>query len=205
MLNVLAPPATPSPDGRAARSERTRAAVVDAALALIEEGDLRPTAARVASRAGVALRTVFLHFQDMELLYVTAAGHQYGRMASLLTPAPADGSLDRRIAAFVAHRARLLEAITPVRRAALLIEPFSDALASRLRATRAGAQRDVERVFDAELRALTDGERREVLAALTMATAWPAWESLRAHQQLGTRQARAVMARTVRALLKREE
>jgi len=77
-------------------------------------------------------------------------------------------------------------------------------LASRLQATRLRAQRDVERAFAPELRMRPGIERRELLAALTMTTAWPAWENLRAHQRLGVRQARAVMARTMRALLKRE-
>jgi TetR/AcrR family transcriptional regulator, regulator of autoinduction and epiphytic fitness len=191
-------------DGRSARSARTQAAVIDALLVLTDEGDLRPTAARVALRAGVSLRTVFQHFQDMDLLYATAAERQYQRMSSLLTPPPPDGLLDQRIEAFVAHRARLLEAITPVRRAALLSEPFSDVLATRLRATRLLAQREVERAFAPELRALPPAGRREVASALTMATAWPAWESLRAHQRLGVRRARSVMARIVRALLKQE-
>ena len=42
-------------DGRLARSARTRHAVVDALLDLLGEGDLRPTAARIAERAGVSL------------------------------------------------------------------------------------------------------------------------------------------------------
>ncbi len=204
MQRTPAPTEVGRTDGRSARSERTQAAVVDALLALTDEGDLRPTAARIALRAGVSLRTVFQHFQDMDLLYAIAAERQYQRMSSLLAPPPAEGSLDARIEAFVAHRARLLEAITPVRRAALLSEPFSDVLATRLQATRLRAQRDVERAFATELRALAAGDRREVVAALTLATAWPAWESLRAHQRLGVRQARGVMARMLRALLERE-
>ncbi len=191
-------------DGRSARSQRTQAAVVDALLALTDEGDLRPTAARIALRAGVSLRSVFQHFQDMDLLFAIAAERQEHRIASLLAPPPVEGELDARIDALVAQRARLAEAITPVRRAALLSEPFSEVVASRLREARRRARRDVERAFAPELRVLPPGERREVLAALTMATAWPSWESLRAHQRLSVRQARAVMARTLRALLKRE-
>ena len=50
--------ATPPPrvDGRTARSERTRTAIVDAHLQLIREGDLRPTAEKIAKQAGVSLR-----------------------------------------------------------------------------------------------------------------------------------------------------
>ena len=51
-------------DGRLARSQRTRAAVIDALVALCVEGDPSPTALRVAERAGVALRTVYGHFAD---------------------------------------------------------------------------------------------------------------------------------------------
>jgi hypothetical protein len=52
-------------DGRVARSHRSRRAIVDAMRALHAEGDLRPTAPRVAERAGVSLRTVWQQFADM--------------------------------------------------------------------------------------------------------------------------------------------
>lgn len=57
------------PDGRIQRSERSRQVIIDAMLALINEGVLIPTAQHVADRAGVAIRTVFRHFDDMEALY----------------------------------------------------------------------------------------------------------------------------------------
>ena len=59
-------------DGRMARSHHTRRAIVDAMRALHAEGDLRPTAPRVAARAGVSLRTVWQHFADMEALLLEA-------------------------------------------------------------------------------------------------------------------------------------
>ena len=57
------------PDGRIQRSERSRQLIIDALLALINEGVLTPTAQQVADRASVAIRTVFRHFDDMEALY----------------------------------------------------------------------------------------------------------------------------------------
>ena len=59
-------------DGRAARALRTRNRVVDALLDLVDEGDLRPSAADVARRAGVSLRSVFQHFDDLETLFRVA-------------------------------------------------------------------------------------------------------------------------------------
>jgi len=60
-------------------------------------------------------------------------------------------------------------------------------------------------VFAPEIAALPAGERREVLQALNVATAWTAWETLRAHNGLSESEARKVMARMVRALLQKED
>jgi len=59
-------------DGRRARSERSRGAILKAMIALIEEGILVPTAQSVSDRAGVGIRTVFRHFDDMESLFAIA-------------------------------------------------------------------------------------------------------------------------------------
>src|SRR5437870_4843088 len=72
-----------SADGRTARGQRTRAAVVDALLALLEEGDLRPPAPRIADRAGVSLRSVFQHFADRETLFAAVAAAQLERMRAV--------------------------------------------------------------------------------------------------------------------------
>ena len=109
--------------------------------------------------------------------------------------------LDERIAAFVAGRSKMLEAIAPVRRAAVLSEPFSRELRARLQYARDTTRHEVERVFAAELALGSIGERRERLAALAAATEWPMWESLRAHQGLSVAQASRVMRRTIVALL----
>ncbi|MEX2247819.1 MAG: TetR/AcrR family transcriptional regulator [Dehalococcoidia bacterium] len=197
-------PGAPPADGRTARAERTRVAVAEAMLDLLGEGDLRPTAQRVAERADVSLRTVFHHYQDMESLLATAADRQFARMMAMARPVPRIGSLDGRIEAFVTSRGRLQEAISPVRRAGLLSEPFSAVIASRLRWIRGRGRLEVERVFAPELSARPAVARRELLEALTAASSWSAWETLRAHQRLSFAGARKVMARTLRALLKEE-
>ena len=46
-------------DGRNQRSKRSRQAIVDALLVLIEEGTLVPTAQQISARAGVGIRTLF--------------------------------------------------------------------------------------------------------------------------------------------------
>ena len=56
-------------DGRRQRSERSRAKILRAMWDLLLEGDMDPSAAAIAERAGVGLRSVFRHFEDLETLY----------------------------------------------------------------------------------------------------------------------------------------
>ncbi|MHB1090468.1 MAG: TetR/AcrR family transcriptional regulator, partial [Ilumatobacteraceae bacterium] len=57
-------------DHRTMRSQRTRTAISDAMLQLLEEGHDEPRAQQVAQRADVSVRTLFHHFEDMEGLYI---------------------------------------------------------------------------------------------------------------------------------------
>lgn len=56
-------------DGRRARSHTSRQRIVDAMMTLIAGGEMMPSAARVAEEAGIGLRTVFRHFDDMDAIY----------------------------------------------------------------------------------------------------------------------------------------
>ncbi len=188
-------------DGRTVRAERTRQALVDALLELLYEGQVQPTAERISARAGVSERSLFQHFTDREALYQAVAVQQYERIAPTLDPIDVSLPLAERIDAFVAQRAQLLETVTPVRRAALLLEPESEVVSGWLQNTRRQKAREVERVFRAELEAIDQGERGVLVAALVSASAWTAWEGLRAHQRLSEDRARAAMRATLAALL----
>ena len=188
-------------DGRTVRAERTRQALVDALLALLYEGELRPTAERIAARAGVSERSLFQHFADREALYQAVAVQQYERVAPMLEPVDLTLPLPERIDAFVSQRARLLEDVTPVRRAALLLEPDSEVVAGWLQSTRRQKARELERVFRAELDTLEQPRRGVVVGALVAASAWTFWESLRAHQRLSVDRSRAAMRHAIASLL----
>ena len=60
---------THTPDGRRLRSERNKQKIVTAMMELVREGDYDPSVASIAERAGVGLRTVFRHFDDVDTLY----------------------------------------------------------------------------------------------------------------------------------------
>ena len=176
--------------------------MVDALLDLLREGQLRPTAPLVAARAGVSLRSVFQHFADREALFAAAADRQTAHVRALAQRLDHTGPLDERLAAFVAQRASMLEAIAPVRRAALLMEPFSSAIGTRLAQARGAARAELVHVFGPELRRRAAADRRELLAALAAASGFSAWDALRAHEGLPVTRARRAMLRTLRALLR---
>ncbi len=197
----MQPAAKRARDGRTVRAERTRQALVDALLALLDEGQVQPTAERIAERAGVSERSLFQHFADREALYQAVAVQQYERIVPTLEPIDVSLPLPERIEAFVEQRARLLETVTPVRRAALLLEPESEMVSNWLQTTRRQKAREVERVFRAELEQFPQTERGVLLAALVAASAWTSWEALRAHQRLSVDRSRAAMRATLTALL----
>jgi AcrR family transcriptional regulator len=190
-------------DGRTARALRTKEAIVDAAIALVEEGDVRPTAPRIAERALVSVRSVFQHFDDLESLYAAVADRLLVRVAGLVSDVDPSAPLADRIEGFVAQRSRLLEAISPIRRAANVHAPFSPEITERLRAGHEFFTAEVERAFGPELDALAgaDGERAELLDALSMVASWPSWETLRTLDGLNQARARRVMERSLAALL----
>lgn len=187
-------------DGRTLRAERTRAAIVDAHLALIAEGDLRPTGERIAERAGVSLRALWTNFKDMETLFEASGDRLLAEYDDSWRPVPPGQPLTRRVDGYCRQRARLLQLIAPSARAASMREPVSPQL-RRNRLKYVQRLRDeVEVLFAPEL-AAAGGDGRQLTHAVVAASMWPAWSMLRDGLGLGVEDARAVMSRTVHALL----
>jgi AcrR family transcriptional regulator len=188
-------------DGRRLRAEKTRVAIVDGLLALIEDGDLKPTAPQIADRAHVSLRTVFQHFAEVEALFAAVSERQVERIAGMVSDIDTRLPLPERLDAFVGQRCRLLEFVTPIARAAQLQEPTSPMVQVEAERLRRLARDEVERVFAAELAAL-EGERRDLLlSSLNAAVTWRAWETLRAEEGLDQPEAEACIRFSAGAIL----
>jgi AcrR family transcriptional regulator len=192
-------------DGRRLRAERSRLAVAEAVLDLLEEGVTVPTVADIADRAGVSLRSVHHHFSDREELFIAAARLQNQRTMHLIEPIPPDGSFVQRLAEFVKQRARLLEAVRPVRRAAIPMSTLSGAVKLHLDSFRKIKRDQLVQLFAPELDGHTPARRKQLVAAACCAASWSAWEELRANQGLSIAAARRVMKATLETLLLRWE
>jgi len=189
-------PATFAADGRVRRSQRSRAAMVEALYALVGEGVLQPTAQQVAARAKVGMRTVFRHFSDMESLLAEIDARVREHALPVLLAAAPEGPLDARARALVARRAQFFEQIGPWKRAGTL-QRWRSAFV-------AGQHAALVRILRAELlRWLPEleGKSDELVAALDAALSFEIWERLRHDQHLGRARAQAAVERTVLALL----
>jgi AcrR family transcriptional regulator len=190
-------------DGRTARALRTREAIVDASIALVDEGDLRPTAPRIAERAKVSVRSVFQHFDDLEGLYAAVGDRLVERLSHLKMAVDKDAPVDDRIAEVVRQRAILLEAITPVRRAAAIHAPFSREVRKRLQAGHDFLRGEIEQWFTTELAMCSPSDRLTTLDALDTVLSWSSWDNLRTLNGRSQDDARDVLVCMVNAILRR--
>lgn len=86
-----------SADGRMQRSERSRKLILDAALELVQKGNLAPTAVQISEHAGVGLRTVFRHFEDMDTLFSHMSEHVGDTYDKVFAGGDREGTLPERI------------------------------------------------------------------------------------------------------------
>jgi AcrR family transcriptional regulator len=189
-------------DGRAARALRTRQAVADALLDLIDGGELRPTSKSIAERAGVSERTIFQHFEDLETLFSAAAERVGDRIVRSTRYVAAEGPFEDRLESYVSELAFLHEAMTPVRRASRLHAPFSPAVGQMLEWWRGLLRKGIERVFKTELDDWVGEERRDVLESLALIVTWSSWENMRQYSDFSTLRARRVLKQSFRSLLR---
>lgn len=164
-------------DGRRARGQRTRLKVIEALLELVSEGVVRPTAQEIAARAGVALRTVYHHFEDVEALRRLALDLDMQRHFEILIPIDPNSPLDERVVALARQCRELFEAVTPIRRATLFDQHSSPAMASGV-ANATLAVDHVHKVLAPEFARFGPAEQA-ITDAVSLITSWVSWEYMR--------------------------
>ena len=103
-----------SPDGRRQRSERSQTAIIEAALALMDEGALVPTAQQIADRAGVGIRSFFRHFADMDSLFLAADEMLISSYEALFEVDNRAGSLSERVARAIDLYGNAFDQLRPI-------------------------------------------------------------------------------------------
>ncbi|HEY9158288.1 TetR/AcrR family transcriptional regulator [Candidatus Binatus sp.] len=184
-------------DGRRQRSEASRERIVRAMLELVGAGEVTPSAEAVAARAGVGLRTVFRHFDNMESLYQQIDAVMTAEIRPMVERPFAAGEWKAQLGELIERRIRIFERIMPFKIAADAHRHHSPFLASQ------GAE--MTREQRAELsRLVPRGKRDNALffEGLDLVLSFESWRRMRKDQKLSLPRARHVLERLVGALLK---
>ncbi len=192
-------------DGRRARGERSRAAIVQAVVDLLPESEGMPSTTKVAERAGVTQRTLFRHFGSVDDLLAAVIEEQAEVIAPYLARLDDGGPRADRIARIVAKRAELFARIATVRRWALQLRATYPDIANGLRRAAVAQRAQITHLFAAELDAMGAERRTVALDAIDVALSWPTWDRLVDEQQLDDHQVVEVLAALVAGVLRDDD
>ncbi len=195
--------ATAAIDGRRQRTQITRKNIIDATIALQNEGNMRPSMQQISARAGVSLRTAFQHFPEKHQL--TRAVLDELTRAFRVDPPPPElaqhSALDARIKRFLDIRTRQLEALTPHRRASNAMIASVPLLQKHRLKVRKRYRDVVATWFAAELDQVPSDSRSKWLTAIATLVDWEMWQSLRTYPTRSVAECKAALALLLTAAL----
>lgn len=189
----------PEVDGRVLRGQRNREAIVDALLELYGQGQIRPTAAMVADKAGLSTRSVYHHFDDMKSLILEVSARNATKWQQATSPPPADAPLADRIAGFAQHRFTRWTISAPVVRAGLLAEQRSKTVS---RIMKNGRIDDIEQIRLTFADVMADAaDADQLAAALDVAYDFHTWDRLHSWSGLDEAATVTVMVQMATAVI----
>jgi TetR/AcrR family transcriptional regulator, regulator of autoinduction and epiphytic fitness len=177
-------------DGRRARRQRSREAVVSAAFELILEGKGPPSAEDVAERAGVSVSSIFRNFDglaDIQQQALELFNERYSHL--LFASPPADADIVARTAHFVRNRLDLYEQAGPLMAVARARAFADDSWGNHLARSRLALAEQVRTSFGPEIDDLDPSDAADLVAVLDSLTSPEAFELMtrahaRSHQQI---------------------
>jgi len=189
-------------DGRTARRNRNRDAVLDALIELADEGRVDPPIDAIAERAGVSYRSVYRYFEDRTDLMLAAMSKMLADLwPSLHTDTPSEGELDDRIDRFVTARVAAYRKLAPLSRQLLRLQLTEPSVADQDAKLKDFIRERLEEHFAPELEALDADQRVIALAAVEVAFQFQALEHLAFHRGLDDSTLVAVLSHQLRANL----
>ena len=185
-----------SSDGRRQRSERSQTAIIAAALALMEEGTLVPTAQQVADRAGVGIRSFFRHFADMDSLFLAVDASLLDSYEALFKVDDRTGPLGQRATRAIDLYGNAFDRLSQIvlcTKALLWRFP-------KLRENYAWHQRRLRKELELWLPEVAElsTDRRDAVHAVA---SFEMWNRLREHQGLSQKASGEIVARLVLDLI----
>ena len=163
-------------DGRTARRNRNREAVIDALIALTAEGDPDPSVDTIADRAGVSYRSVYRYFTDRSDMLDAAADRAMQWIRPLLAeaagPFDINDPLDHRIDGLVDARSEVYAQIAEVARTALKRSHNEPRIAKEFINAREFLREQIRVRFAPELEQFSERERELRLTSIDQTLAF---------------------------------
>lgn len=167
------------PDGRRARRERGRTAVIDALYSLLQEGVVPVTTDAIVERSGVSLSSIFRYFESIDELQQQTITSHFQRFAHLFEiPAIGIGSPADRIQRYVDARLDLYTAIAPIGRLARARSIEQPMIRASLQQTRVRFSQQATTHFATELATRTPAEAEDLVDLVDSLTSFEAWDLL---------------------------
>jgi TetR/AcrR family transcriptional regulator, regulator of autoinduction and epiphytic fitness len=166
-------------DGRTARRNRNRDAVLDAMITLTRESHDEPPVELIAERAGVSYRSVYRYFEDRNELMLAAIGRVMGEVWPIFDIEQlGEGELDERIERFITSRLAAYGELAPLTRLAVRRSITEPAVMAEFDNVRSFLQGQLQTQFAPELDHLESSDRDLVVAALDVVFQFEALEFL---------------------------
>ena len=177
---------TSESDGRHARSERTRAAVLHSFAALVATEGSRPTMEAVADEAEISVRSVFRHFADVDAVIVAALAYVLEvELTDRVVIAPG-GPVRQRVSAVAASRSEDNESMMMLFGLAASIGVGDPEVEASLARSRAAGRRWLSDAFSRELARRSGAARGALLDTIEAALSPATWYGIRIDQAVST-------------------
>ena len=178
-------------DGRSARRERNRDAVLDALVELTTEGSDDPSIDDIADRAGVSYRSVYRYFKDRSEMMDAATDRAMAWIQPLFVNAsgfinPKD-PLDHRIDAVVDARVEVYMQIADMVRAAMMQSFSNRKIHEHFQHLRLISRGQIHDRFHSELKLFTPQECELRISSIDQVLSFPAIDYI-IHERKHTRE-----------------
>lgn len=173
----------------------TRSRIVAAAVELMREANINPTADEIAARANIGRRSVFRHFKNMEGLHQLII-LELGKPLALVPPPFQSSDWQGQIYEIMDRRLAIFEAFLPFKRAADAHRHASPVLQADYNAHVSSMRSRLTSVLPSDIRG-----RQPLFEAIDLALSFEAWQRLRVEQQLCVAEAREAIATLLSHLL----
>lgn len=203
----MTPSPPPSPDslavdGRTARRDRGRTAVLESALQLFEEGNLEPTHEEIAERAGVSTRSVYRYFENRDILVRAVIAHkQLSVLPYFQIGEATEGELNARIDRFIDSRLKIYDAIGATSRAMTIKSASDPIIREQVDFRKSIFRQQIQTYFAAEFGGMSDAHHSAALNAIDTLTQIESLDRYLVELKLSGSETRGILFTAVLALL----